>query len=131
MTTFTAPPVDKRRYGLDAGSLLDGEQDYIHLCARYEDFGITCNGVAVILESSCFYDDHLFDEWGEVDIDRLNADEMGFLLDAVEYLMQVPCNSLCADSIRAAMLAYATGVMNGITCSGSSLSIRFLSHSLN
>lgn len=124
-------PTEKKHYAFNAGSLLDDDQELIHLCARQGCFGITADGIAVLVDPTEDMTGPLFAAWGEIELDRLGLDDMAWVLGAAERLMNMPLGTLGADSVQEAMRAYALGMTAGITHGGGRHEVRFLRHSLN
>lgn len=110
----------QRLYGFDAGHLIDEDQEVMHLCARFHDFAITCEGALVVIDRPDEWPDGTFGSWAEVDLDGLDENAMGWLLSLVEHLIDFPRGLLGRDCLLPALLAYASGMTAAITQQGKS-----------
>lgn len=95
-----------------AGSIVDGDRA-IPLVARYDHSAITADGRLVIIDRPSEWPDQTFPSWMELQLPRLNPDQMASACSLVEFMLDLQHGLLSADSIGPALTVAAA------CCSGS------------
>lgn len=100
-----------------AGSIVDGDRA-IPLIARFDTSAITSDGRLVMLDRPSEWPDQTFPSWMELQLSRLNADQMRATCNIVECMLDLEHGLLSAENLAPSLAVAAA------CCSGSLMQLQ-------
>lgn len=100
-----------------AGSIIDGDRA-VPLVARFNQSGITSDGRLIVLDRPDEWPDQNYPSWMELQLERLDANQMAAACNIVECMLDLRHGLLSADSLAPALAVAAA------CCSGSLVQLK-------